>query len=118
MQLRKNMSILSQILVLLTAALFGYIMYLETFATSPATARVFKLSQEQRSEPRFNVLMRNQGIYNGYIALMLAYSALFAAQAKETAALLLLNCIVVAAYGAFTSNKSILLKQGGLPILA
>ncbi|MFC2352211.1 DUF1304 domain-containing protein [Eikenella halliae] len=114
------MSILSQILVLLTAALFGYIMYLETFATtSPATTRVFKLSQEQLSEPRFNVLMRNQGIYNGCIALMLAYSALFAAQAKETAALLLLNCIVVAAYGAFTStNKSILLKQGGLPILA
>ena len=108
------MSILSPILVLLTAALFGYIMYLETFATtSPATARVFKLSQEQRSEPRFNVLMRNQGSYNGCIALMLAYSALFAAQAKETAALLLINCIA-----ARTSNKSILLKQGGLPILA
>ena len=113
------MSIFSQILVLLTAALFGYIMYLETFATtSPATARVFKLSQEQLSEPRFNVLMRNQGIYNGCIALMLAYSALFAAQAKETAVLLLINCIAVAAYGARTSNKSILLKQGGLPILA
>lgn len=40
------MSILSQILVLLTAALFCYIMYIETFATPPATARVFKLSQE------------------------------------------------------------------------
>ena len=94
-------------------------MYLETFATtSPSTARVFKLSQEQRSEPRFNVLMCNQGSYNGCIALMLAYFALFAAQAKETAALLLINCIVVAAYGAFTSNKSILLKQGGLPIVA
>ena len=94
-------------------------MYLETFATtSPSTARLFKLSQEQRSEPRFNVLMCNQGSYNGCIALMLAYSALFAAQAKETAALLLINCIVVAAYGAFTSNKSILLKQGGLPIVA
>ena len=62
--------------------------------------------------------MRNPGSYNGCIALMLAYSALFATQAKETAALLLLNCIVVAAYGARTSNKSILLKQGGLPILA
>ena len=87
------MSILSPILVLLTAALFGYIIYLETFATtSPAAARVFKLSQKQLSEPRFNVLMRNQGIYNG--------------------------CIAVAAYGALTSNKSILFKQGGLPILA
>ena len=62
--------------------------------------------------------MCNQGSYNGCIALMLAYSALFAAQAKETAALLLINCIVVAAYGASTSNKSILLKQGGLPIVA
>ena len=78
--------------MLLTAALFGYIIYLETFATTSPAARVFKPSQEQRSEPRFNVLMRNQGIYNG--------------------------CIAVAAYGALTSNKSILLKQGGLPILA
>ena len=92
-------------------------MYLETFATTSPAARVFKLSQEQRSEPRFNVLMRNRSIYNGCIALMLAYSALFAAQAKETAALLL-NYIAMAAYGAFASNKSILLKQGGLPILA
>ena len=113
------MSILSPILVLLTAALFCYIMYLETFVTtSPATARVFTLSQAQLVEPRFNVLMSNQGIYNGCIALMLAYSVLFAAQAKETAILLLLNCIAVTACGAFTSNKSILLKQGGLPILA
>ena len=113
------MSILSQILVLLTAALFGYIMYLETFATtSPATARVFALSQAQLAEPRFNVLKRNQGIYNGCIAMMLGYVALFASQPKEYAAVLLLNCIAVAAYGAFTSNKSILLKQGGLPILA
>ena len=66
------MSILSQILVLLTAALFGYIMYLETFATTSPAARVFKPSQEQRFEPRFNVLMRNQGSYNGCIAIMLA----------------------------------------------
>ena len=113
------MSILSQILVLLTAALFGYIMYLETFATtSPTNARVFALSPAQLAEPRGNGLLRNQGVYNGCIALMLAYSALFAAQAKETASLLLFNCIAVAAYGALTSNKSILLKQGGLPILA
>ena len=62
--------------------------------------------------------MRNQGIYNGCIAMMLGYAALFASQPKEYAAVLLLNCIAVAAYGAFTSNKSILLKQGGLPILA
>jgi len=46
--------------------------YLETFATTSPAARVFKPSQEQRFEPRFNVLMRNQGSYNGCIALMLA----------------------------------------------
>lgn len=94
-------------------------MYLETFATtSPATARVFKLSQEQLSEPRFNVLMRNQGIYNGCIALMLVYAILFASLPAERirrrfAAQLhhryRLQC---------APNKSILFKQGGLPILA
>lgn len=113
------MSLPSQILILLTAALFGYIMYLETFATtSAATARVFNLSQAQLTEAKFNLLMRNQGVYNGCIGLMLAYAALFASHGKELATLLLLNCLAVATYGAFTSHKSILLKQGGLPILA
>ncbi|OAM39760.1 MULTISPECIES: DUF1304 domain-containing protein [unclassified Eikenella] len=104
------MSTLSQILALLTATLFGYIMYLETFATtSPPTTRVFKITLQR--------VMRNQGIYNGCTALMLVYAILFASQPKEFAAVLLLNCITVTACGA-PPNKSILFKQGGLPILA
>ena len=56
------MSIISKILITLSALLFFYIMYLETVAsTSQATSRVFSISREQLAEPKFNTLMKNQG---------------------------------------------------------
>ena len=52
------MSIISKILITLSALLFFYIMYLETVATtSQATSRVFSISREQLAEPKFNTLM-------------------------------------------------------------
>ena len=85
------MSILSTILVTLVAMLFFYIMYLETFATdSESTSRVFNIPQEELRKTSLNTLFKNQGVYNGLLAI----------------------------YGGLTSNKKIILKQGGLPILA
>ena len=107
------MSIISKILITLSALLFFYIMYLETVATtSQATSRV------QLAEPKFNTLMKNQGVYNGFIGAALLYAAYFASAPKELAIVLLINILVVAAYGAVTSDKAILVKQGGLPFLA
>ncbi len=113
------MSIISKILMTLSALLFFYIMYLETVATtSQATSRVFSISREQLAEPKFNTLMKNQGVYNGFIGASLLYAAYFASAPKELAMVLLINILVVAAYGAVTSDKAILVKQGGLPFLA
>ena len=97
------MNIISIILTLLVAVLFFYIMYLETFATdSDSTSRVFNISKEELKRPNLNTLFKNQGVYNP----------------KEIVGMLLVYIILVAIYGGLTSDKKIILKQGGLPILA
>ena len=106
------------ILSILTALLFMYIMYLETFATiSPATRRVFSLSPEAIESKEFIVLMKNQGVYNGVLGVLLLIGC-FVFPNREWVLLLHGAIILVAAYGALTSNPSIILKQGGLSILA
>ncbi|MDE7488068.1 DUF1304 domain-containing protein, partial [Streptococcus agalactiae] len=57
------------------------------------------------------------GIYNGLIGLYLLYG-LYISQNQEIVAIFLINVLLVAVYGALTVDKKILLKQGGLPILA
>ncbi|MBT8908528.1 hypothetical protein BTI62_01395 [Lactobacillus delbrueckii subsp. bulgaricus] len=85
------MKIALQVLACLVAVEFFYIMYLETFATtSKKTAEVFQMDQEELSRPSVGKIV---------LQLVLAYM------------------ILVAAYGAVTSQPKILLMQGGLPIL-
>ncbi|MGM9905789.1 DUF1304 domain-containing protein [Lactobacillus sp.] len=109
------MKIALQILACLVAAEFFYIMYLETFATtSKKTAEVFQISQEELRRPALNVLFKNQGIYNGLLAVLTLIAAF--ALSKLVLQLLLAYMILVAAYGAVTSQPKILLMQGGLPI--
>ena len=73
------MSVISQILITLVAIEFFYIMYLETFVpSSKATGRVFKMSQKELANPTVQTLFKNQGIYNGLIAVGLLYGAYFA----------------------------------------
>ena len=113
------MSILSTILVTLVAMLFFYIMYLETFATdSESTSRVFNIEKEELQRSNLNVLFKNQGVYNGLIGVGLLYGTFLSKNPKEIVGMLLVYIIIVAIYGGLTSDKKIILKQGGLPILA
>ena len=113
------MNIISIILTVLVAVLFFYIMYLETFATdSDSTSRVFNIDEEELKRPNLNILFKNQGVYNGLIGVGLLYGTFFSKNPKEIVGMLLVYIILVAIYGGLTSDKRIILKQGGLPILA
>lgn len=113
------MSVISQILITLVAIEFFYIMYLETFVpSSKATGRVFKMSQKELANPTVQTLFKNQGIYNGLIGIGLLYSVFLSASPVELSRLLLIYIILVALYGSITSDKKIILTQGGLAILA
>lgn len=110
------MKIALQVLACLVAVEFFYIMYLETFATtSKKTAEVFQMDQEELSRPSVNTLFKNQGIYNGVLSVLTLIAAF--ALGKIVLQLVLAYMILVAAYGAVTSQPKILLMQGGLPIL-
>lgn len=113
------MSIITIILSVLVAGLFFYIMYLETFATdSDSTSRVFSIAKEELQRPSLNILFKNQGIYNGLIGVGLLYGTFFSKNPKEIVGLLFVYIILVAIYGGLISDKKIVLKQGGLPMLA
>ena len=113
------MNIISIILTVLVAVLFFYIMYLETISTdSDSTGRVFNIAKEELQRPSLNTLFKNQGVYNGLIGVGLLYGTFFSKNLKEIVGLLLVYIILVAIYGGLTSDKKIVLKQGGLPILA
>ena len=113
------MSILSTMLVTLVAMLFFYIMYLETFATdSESTSRVFNIPQEELKRKNLNTLFKNQGVYNGLLGAALLYGIFLSKNPVEIVSLLLVYIILAAIYGGLTSDKKIILKQGGLPILA
>ena len=95
------MSVLTIVFASLAAFEHFYIFYLESVAThSASTSRVFNMDQEELTRPSVTVLFKNQGIYNALIGVFLLY------------------IIGVAAYGAVTSNKKIILIQGGPAIVA
>lgn len=113
------MSIISTILIVLVALEFFYIMYLETFATtSDATSRVFNMSKEELEGKSLNTLFKNQGVYNGLIGVGLLYGTFLSSVPLEICRLLLVYIILVALYGSITSDKKIILTQGGLAIIA
>lgn len=110
------MSIITLILAGVVALEHLYIMYLETFATkSETTGRVFNMSQEELKRDSVNKLFKNQGIYNGLIAVFLLYGIFTTNQLLVT--VFVLNVILAALYGAMTANKKIILTQGGPAIL-
>ena len=94
------MNILTHFFVVLVAIEFVYIFYLETIATtSRKTSETFGITKEVLEGKNVNVLLKNQGVYNLLIAVMLLI-ALFIMHSKGTIVLLLNYIIIVAAYGA------------------
>ena len=110
------MSIFTLILASLVTLEFFYIMYLETIATTSATARVFGMSQEELERQSINTLFKNQGVYNGLIAVLVLIAA-FVQPSPVWLGIFMVYIILVAAYGAVTSDPKILFKQGGLAML-
>ena len=113
------MTLISTILVTLVAVEFFYIMYLETIVpTSETTSRVFQMDKQELQRKSVTTLFKNQGIYNGLIGAGLIYSVYFAQATMEMTKFLLIYIILVAAYGSLSSDKKIILTQGGLAIVA
>lgn len=111
------MSILTKILASLVAIEFLYIFYLETIATSSEkTSKVFGMDVEELKRKSVNTLFKNQGVYNGFISVLILL-AVFAFTSKIAVIYLMIYIIAVALYGSFTSNPKIILMQGGLAIL-
>lgn len=111
------MSLWIKILGTLVALEFFFINYLETFATtSNRTQSVFGMSKETLELEPLNTLFKNQGVYNGLIGILIII-ALYIFPDIRWVRLLMCYIIIVAAYGGYTSEPSIFLKQGGLALI-
>lgn len=69
-------------------------------------------------EKNLNTLFKNQGIYNGLLGVALLYGTHISYANVELSVVILIIMFIVAIYGAISSDKSIILKQGGLPFLS
>ena len=116
---KMEFSIVNKILMTASGVLFLYIMLLETFMTdSESTARVFKITVRDLRGKNLNTLLKNQGIYNGLLGIAILYGTYRPGGNIELSVVILSMMLLVAVYGGLSSDKSILLKQGGLPFLS
>ena len=116
---KMEFSIVNKILMTASGVLFLYIMLLETFMTdSESTARVFKMTVRDLRGKNLNTLLKNQGIYNGLLGIALLYGTYRPGGNMELSVVVLSMMFLVAVYGGFSSDKTIILKQGGLPFLS
>lgn len=112
-----HMNLITKILSVLVAAEFLYIFYLETIATaSTKTSKVFGMTKTELRQKNVNILFKNQGVYNGLLAVMILL-AVFVFASKTAVVCLMGYIVAVALYGSLTSNPKIILMQGGLAIL-
>lgn len=111
------MNLVTIILGTMVALEFFFILYLETFATtSDKTSKVFNMEKEELERKSVKTLFKNQGVYNGLLAVLILLS-IYVFKNKMEVTVLMSYIILVAIYGGITSNPKIICKQGGLAIL-
>ncbi|KAF1040230.1 MAG: hypothetical protein GAK35_03594 [Herbaspirillum frisingense] len=107
------MQLLATALLILIAIEHVWILVLEMFLwTHPIGLKTFRQSKEAAEASR--VLAANQGLYNGFLAAGLFWSA---ATGERPVQLFFVLCVLIAGiYGGLTAKRSILYVQG-LPAL-
>ncbi|MED3994516.1 DUF1304 domain-containing protein [Peribacillus frigoritolerans] len=112
---------LAAILVGIVALEHLFIMILEMFfIDSKLAKRSFNLPKHLEGDRNVAVMFANQGLYNGFLAAGLIWGLILGLNSiGYMIQLFFVICVVVAAiFGGFTSNKSIIVKQGLPAILA
>ena len=111
------MNAISIIFSILSALEHIYILYLETIITdSEKTSKVFGIEINELKSKTVSTLLKNQGVYNGLLSILLFISII--KSEIFWIRLFLTYIILVAIYGGITSNPKIIFKQGGLAIIA
>lgn len=115
------MEIIAAILVGIVALEHLFIMILEMFfMNSKVEKRAFQLPEHLEGDRNVAIMFANQGLYNGFLAVGLIWGLILGLNSiGYMVQLFFVMCVVVAAlFGGFTSNKSIIVKQGLPAILA
>jgi putative membrane protein len=108
------MKLVSDILIVITALLHLYFLYLEMFLwDKPRGLKTFRMTEEVAKQSKS--LAMNQGLYNGFLAAGLIWG-LFAGDAVK---IFFLSCVIIAGiFGAYTVSKRIFYIQALPAILA
>ncbi|XYJ24117.1 DUF1304 domain-containing protein [Bacillus velezensis] len=115
------MDIIAAVFVGIVALEHIFIMILEMFfINSKAAKRSFKLPKHLEGDRNVAVMFANQGLYNGFLAAYLIWGLILGADPiGHMIQMFFVICVVIAAiFGGFTSNKSIIVKQGLPAVLA
>ncbi|MED4522662.1 MULTISPECIES: DUF1304 domain-containing protein [Bacillus amyloliquefaciens group] len=115
------MDIIAAVFVGIVALEHIFIMILEMFfINSKAAKRSFKLPKHLEGDRNLAVMFANQGLYNGFLAAGLIWGLILGADPiGHMIQMFFVICVVIAAiFGGFTSNKSIIVKQGLPAVLA
>ncbi|MEG9461418.1 DUF1304 domain-containing protein [Bacillus amyloliquefaciens] len=115
------MDMIAAVFVGIVALEHIFIMILEMFfINSKAAKRSFKLPKHLEGDRNVAVMFANQGLYNGFLAAGLIWGLILGADPiGHMIQMFFVICVVIAAiFGGFTSNKSIIVKQGLPAVLA
>lgn len=114
------MTIISTVLIAILGVLHIGIMCLEMFASPATQSRSFDMAPDFVKRPEAQTALKNQGIYNGMLGVLLLLSLFVLTGSGQiiTARLLSAFVLVVGIYGGFTATRKIFLIQALPGLLA